>query len=72
MDIGGSIYLFMNDRVNDNSPRFTNLKCVVCNSFGTVTHNRIKCHGCNGLGYIIIDNRTGLPVKTADRKDEVK
>lgn len=60
----------MNDLLNDNTPRFTNLKCVVCNSFGTVTHKRIKCHGCNGKGYIIIDNRTGLPVEMTDRKTD--
>ncbi len=60
----------MNDKLNENTPRFTNLKCVVCNSFGTVTHARIKCHGCNGRGYIIIDNLTGFPVEEIERKKE--
>lgn len=58
----------MSDISNDNTSHFTNLKCVVCNGFGTVTNARITCHGCHGKGYIIVDNKTGLPVEMIDRK----
>lgn len=60
----------MNDLVNENKTPFSALKCPVCNTFGTVTRERIKCHGCNGKGYIIVDNRTGLSVETKEEKDE--
>lgn len=53
----------MNDRLIEFTPPFSNLKCVVCNGFGTVTRERVRCHGCHGKGYIIIDNKTGLPVE---------
>lgn len=59
----------MNDRLNDITPSFTPVKCPVCNSFGTLKYGSVKCHGCNGKGFIVIDNRTGLPVES-DRKNE--
>lgn len=27
-------------------------KCPVCGGFGTLKYGTIKCHGCNGKGYI--------------------
>lgn len=30
-------------------------KCVVCNGFGTVASGRKPCPGCDGKGYIIVD-----------------
>ena len=57
----------MNDRLIEP---FSNQKCSVCNGFGTVTNKRIKCHGCGGCGFIVIDNSTGFPVK--DRKKDEK
>ena len=49
----------MNDEMKE---RFTPHKCPVCNSFGTLKYGKIVCHGCKGKGYIVIDNRNGLPV----------
>ena len=54
----------MNDKLIEP---FSNQRCSVCNGFGTVTHNRITCHGCHGRGFIVIDNSTGFPVED-DRK----
>lgn len=28
--------------------------CPVCNSFGTLKYGTIKCHACDGKGYILI------------------
>lgn len=28
--------------------------CPVCNGFGTLKHGTLKCHGCDGKGYILI------------------
>ena len=36
-------------------PKFVPVKCVVCNGHGTVTYQRIKCHGCQGKGYILVE-----------------
>ncbi len=29
-------------------------KCPVCNGWGTVSNQRVKCHACEGIGYIRI------------------
>jgi len=36
-------------------PKFVPVRCVVCNGHGTVTYQRIKCHGCLGKGYILVE-----------------
>ena len=28
--------------------------CPVCNSFGTLKYGTVKCHACEGKGYILI------------------
>lgn len=44
------------DNLNTTSTaRLIPFKCVVCSGFGTVTKERIKCHGCKGSGYLVID-----------------
>lgn len=57
-----SIFDDMTDRLNDEYSHFITQKCPVCNSFGTLQFGKKICHGCGGRGYIVIDNRTGLPV----------
>ena len=42
--------------------RFRAIKCAVCNTFGTLRYGSIRCHACNGRGYVIIDNETGKVV----------
>lgn len=42
-------------------------KCPVCNGFGTLKYGQKTCQACQGLGYVVIDNNTGLPV---DRRKE--
>lgn len=37
------------------TPRFLPFKCPTCSGFGTVTRDRITCHGCKGSGYVVID-----------------
>jgi DnaJ-class molecular chaperone len=56
----------MNDRMTDLTSKYTAQKCPVCNSFGTLQYGKVTCHGCRGRGFIIIDNRTGMPVDPAD------
>lgn len=29
-------------------------RCPVCNGWGTVSFKRIKCHACDGKGFILI------------------
>lgn len=56
----------MKDRLNDSSlgsSRYIAQKCPVCNSFGTLKYGSVVCHACQGRGYIVIDNKTGLPVE---------
>lgn len=56
---------------------YSPVKCPVCNSFGTLKYGTIKCHACKGRGYVIIDNRNGMPVDESvtgeiDRKTDGK
>ena len=47
----------------DTPNKFTPHRCVVCNGFGTLKYGEIKCQACKGLGYVVINNDTGLPVE---------
>ena len=29
-------------------------KCPVCGGFGTLKYGTIKCHGCDGKGFIVV------------------
>lgn len=29
-------------------------RCVVCNTFGTLSHGTKTCHACEGKGYILV------------------
>jgi DnaJ-class molecular chaperone len=53
----------MIDRQTEEITQFEIHKCIVCNGFGTLKFGQIKCHACNGRGYITIDKLTGLPVE---------
>lgn len=33
-------------------PKFIPFRCVICNGFGTVSNMRVRCHACDGKGYI--------------------
>ncbi len=44
-------------------PNFIAQECPVCNGFGTLAHGTKLCYACNGRGYIVINNKTGLPVE---------
>ena len=43
--------------------RFSPTKCPVCNGFGTVKHGQLVCGACNGRGFVVIDQKTGLTVE---------
>lgn len=50
---------------------FVSQKCPVCNGFGTLKYGSITCKACNGKGFIVINNKTGLPVEVKkERKKE--
>lgn len=53
----------MIDRQKEKTQKYSTEKCPVCNGFGHVSYKKITCHACNGKGYIVIDNKTGQPVK---------
>ena len=59
----------MEDRQTDNT-RYSTHKCPVCNGFGTLKFGSIKCHGCGGHGFVVVDNKTGFPVNEKERKRE--
>ena len=42
--------------------RFIPHKCPVCNGFGTLKYGEKICQACNGTGFVVIDNETGLSV----------
>ncbi|MGA3292044.1 MAG: hypothetical protein ABSC49_02755 [Candidatus Microgenomates bacterium] len=44
----------MKDRVTQTEPNVIAQKCPVCNGFGTVSFQKIKCHACDGKGFILI------------------
>lgn len=54
------------DGQTDKISRFTPHKCVVCNGFGTLKYGAIVCQACNGTGFVVIDNETGLAVGKMD------
>lgn len=58
----------MIDRKIEDS-RYSIHKCEVCNGFGTLSYGKKTCHACNGKGYVVIDEETGMPV---DRKKDEK
>ncbi len=30
-------------------------KCPVCNGFGTLKNGTLRCHGCDGKGWVVVD-----------------
>ena len=49
--------------------RFSPSKCPVCNGFGTVKHGQLICGACNGKGYVVLDQLTGLPVEHTNNEN---
>lgn len=43
------------DRQTDLKPKQIPVKCVVCNGYGTLKYNTMKCHGCDGKGFILVE-----------------
>lgn len=35
-------------------PKSIAQRCPVCNGFGTLKYGSIKCHGCEGKGYVLV------------------
>lgn len=40
---------------NFPEPKKVPFKCPVCNGFGTLKYGTIKCQGCGGKGWVVID-----------------
>ncbi len=41
-------------KVRKVKPSQVGQKCPVCSGFGTLKYGTIKCHGCNGKGFILV------------------
>lgn len=41
-------------KVKEVKPKFTLIRCVVCNGWGTVSNQKVRCHACEGKGYLEI------------------
>ena len=41
-------------KVRKVKPTHVGQKCPVCAGFGTLKFGQIKCHGCEGKGYILV------------------
>lgn len=38
-----------------NEPNKMPFKCVVCNGYGTLKNGTLTCHGCDGKGWVVVD-----------------
>lgn len=45
---------FSEVKTKEVKPKFTPIRCVGCNGFGTISYKRIICHACKGKGFILI------------------
>lgn len=59
-------------RMTEDKPRFLPIKCPVCNSFGTLKNGTLVCHACKGLGYVVVDQETGLSVQDRQKDESEK
>jgi len=41
-------------KVRKVKPSQVGQKCPVCSGFGTLKFGKIKCHGCDGKGFILV------------------
>lgn len=41
-------------KVRKVKPSQVGQKCPVCSGFGTLKYGKIKCHGCDGKGFILV------------------
>ena len=53
----------MND---DIKLRFQPFKCPNCNGYKTVSYGKYPCPTCKARGFLVIDQKTGLPVLDDD------
>lgn len=51
----------MTDEIKVNGvridPRFVPFQCPVCNGFGSLRHGTKECQGCDGKGWVAVDQR---------------
>jgi DnaJ-class molecular chaperone len=57
----------MDRQTEVNTPKFSAQKCPVCNGFGTLKYGEKVCQACQGRGYVVINNETGLPVEEGEK-----
>jgi DnaJ-class molecular chaperone len=41
--------------MTDSEERIKVFKCPVCSGFGTVSFKKVKCHACQGKGFVVIN-----------------
>lgn len=47
-------------------------KCVVCSGFGTLKSGTLRCHGCDGKGWVVVDQDRDIEVVDIQKDIEVK
>ncbi len=58
------------DRQTEPNPNYVAQICPVCNGFGTLSYGKKKCHACNGRGFVVINNETGMPVEDREKNEK--
>lgn len=46
----------------DFPPQKIAQKCPVCNGFGTLKNGTLTCHGCNGKGWVVVDQEIDIKI----------
>lgn len=53
---------------NQFTPNRIAQKCPVCNGFGTLAHGSKTCQGCDGKGWIVVDQQDRRTESYEDQK----
>ncbi len=44
------------ENIKEEKSKYTPHKCPVCSGFGTLSYGKLKCHGCDGKGYVVLSD----------------
>ncbi len=60
----------MEGQMDNSKQKYSILRCVVCNGFGTLKYGGKICQGCNGKGFVVINNDTGFQVEQKEENGD--